>query len=378
MSSRRAAYRWKRGSASRVAAHGDRSGKGGDVADRGTPLVRNEWYVAALGHEITRTPLRRTILEQDIVFYRCEDGSAAALQNRCAHRSYPLSKGCLNGDAIVCGYHGMEFGADGRCVHIPAQDAIPAAMRVQAYPLVEQGPFVWIWTGDPDAADMEKLVPQPWFTEPDWGKVAGYFHMKASYLGLHENLLDLSHFPFVHGAALGRAEHAGAKPRVGMADGLVHSSVLHRDIAISPAFAAAAPMMHPVDRLSEQVVPTPAIHLGKAIYTDSSDPPQVFNRYVVHFPTPETRTSTHYFWGIARDTAIDDAAMDAEALALGNKAFNEDREVLEEIEALVARDDRPEFREKIIDTDRGGILFLRWLAARAAAEQGAPEQQAKP
>ena len=163
-----------------------------DLASRETPLLREEWYVAALSSEITRTPMRRTVCEQDIVFYRDAGGKAVALQNRCAHRSYPLSNGQVNGDRIVCGYHGMEFGPDGRCARIPAQANIPAAMRVQAYPIIEQGPFIWIWTGRPDAPDMSKFVEQPWFTDAGWANVHGYMYMRASYLGLHENLMDLS------------------------------------------------------------------------------------------------------------------------------------------------------------------------------------------
>lgn len=340
----------------------------GSLADRDTPLLRNEWYVAALASEVTRTPLRRTICEQDIVFYRREDGTAVALQNRCAHRSYPLSNGRIEGDRIVCGYHGMQFAPDGRCALIPAQASVPAAMRVQAYPVIEQGPFVWVWTGDPAAATRAKFVEQPWFEDAGWANVHGYMHMAASYLGLHENLLDLSHFAFVHGAAFARPEHAGAELKVRMQDGCVHAEVLHENVGVSPAVAAITAFQAPVNRLSVQDVPTPAIHLGQSITTDASDPAQVMHRYVVHFPTPETRTSTHYFWGIARDNGLDDAAVAAEAQALGDKAFAEDKVVLEEIERLVARDRRPDFREKIIATDKGGILFLRWLAERQRAE----------
>ncbi len=339
-----------------------------DLADRTTPLIRNEWYVAALADEITREPLRRTVLEQDIVFYRDSDGRAVALQNRCAHRSYPLSKGHLNGDRIVCPYHGMEFGTDGRCAFIPSQENIPDAMQVQAYPLVEQGSFVWIWTGAPDQVDTDKLVSQPWFTEPGWAHVAGYFPMKASYLGLHENLLDLSHFPFVHGMQVGKPEHAEARPKFSVEDGIVKSSVLHKDVAVGPAFAAAAHMTAPIDRLSEQSVPTPAIHLGRAIYTDSSNPQKRFVRYIVHYPTPETPTSTHYFWGVARDLGIDDPAVAEESRAIANKAFDEDRQILEDIESVYQSDHRPGFREKIIATDSGGIQLLRLLAQKARAE----------
>lgn len=339
------------------------------MADRSTPFIRNQWYVAAWAEEITRTPLRRQILGHDIVFYRTGDGAPVALQNRCAHRSYPLDKGTINGDRIVCGYHGIEFNADGSCGLIPSLLSSPRAMRVNAYPLIEQGPFVWIWMGKAESTDVGKLVVQPWFTEPEWTHVKGYFHMKANYLGLHENLLDLSHFPFVHGAMIGKPEHAEARPHVTVSGNVVHSSVLHRGVALAPEYDAAAKLVHPINRVSEQSVPSPAIHVGKAILEDSSVPCQQHIRYVIHCPTPETSTSTHYFWAIARDKLIDDAKVSEEAHAIAAKAFNEDKEVLEAIEELIARDPQDDFREKIISTDEGAIQMLRAFARMASMDE---------
>jgi vanillate O-demethylase monooxygenase subunit len=341
---------------------------GPDLATRQTPLLRNEWYVAALAEEVTRAPIRRTICEQDIVFYRDDSGRVVALQNRCAHRSYPLSNGQIKGDRIVCGYHGMEFGPDGRCMHIPSQQTIPAAMRVQPYPSREQGPFVWIWAGDPGSVNADKFVDQPWFSETGWANVHGYMYMRASYLGLHENLLDLSHFAFVHGAALARPEHASAELKSHVEFGHVHASVTHQDVDVSPRLLQSAGLVRPIDRVSIQDVPTPAIHLGQSVSTDSTQPGKKLHRYIVHFPTPETRFTTHYFWGIARDFEVDDEGAQEEAFAVGSKAFAEDKVLLEEIERLEERDRRPGFREKIIATDAGGVLFLRWLAARQKQE----------
>lgn len=350
--------------------------KSSGMAGRDTPLIRNYWYVAAFADEISRAPIRRTILERDIVLYRKESGEAVALQNRCAHRSYPLHVGKLSGDRIVCGYHGIEYGPDGRCAHVPALGVAPPAIRVQAYPLIEDGPFIWLWMGDPEAPDETRMVRQDWCSEPGWTHVKGYMHMKANYLGLHENLMDLSHFPFLHGAVLGRADHAAAKPKVSVEGDTVFTSVLHRDVPVSPAFQAATNMTAPVDRQSVQSVPSPAIHVGAAIMTDSSDPPQRHVRHIIHIPTPESLTSTHYFWAIARHTAIDDPVIDAEAQALGDKAFAEDKVALEEIEDVIARDRRDDFHEKIIATDHGAIQVLRAFARMAAREQNEPSKGA--
>jgi vanillate O-demethylase monooxygenase subunit len=65
-------------------------------------FLRNYWYVAGYDHEIGRRPFRRVIMGEPIVFYRLEDGTPVALQDRCAHRHLPLSMGKLVGDTLQC------------------------------------------------------------------------------------------------------------------------------------------------------------------------------------------------------------------------------------------------------------------------------------
>ena len=45
--------------------------------------------------------------------------SITALEDQCAHRSAPLSRGRLIGDEIACPYHGFRYNAAGACTHVP-------------------------------------------------------------------------------------------------------------------------------------------------------------------------------------------------------------------------------------------------------------------
>ena len=65
------------------------------MANRETPLIRNAWYVAARSDEISRALFSRQYLGISTVLFRKEDGTPVALQNRCCHRSFPLSEGKL-------------------------------------------------------------------------------------------------------------------------------------------------------------------------------------------------------------------------------------------------------------------------------------------
>ena len=100
--------------------------------------LRNSWYVAARDREVGRKPLARTLLDEPVVLYRTEDGTPIALEDRCCHRSLPLSLGRIVGDNLQCGYHGLTFASDGACIEVPGQSLVPPGARVRAWPVVEK------------------------------------------------------------------------------------------------------------------------------------------------------------------------------------------------------------------------------------------------
>ena len=66
-------------------------------------FLRNHWYTAAWSDELGTEPLALTMLGEDVLLYRKQDGTPVALENRCAHRRVPLSKGKIVGSEIQCG-----------------------------------------------------------------------------------------------------------------------------------------------------------------------------------------------------------------------------------------------------------------------------------
>src|ERR1700722_7593451 len=119
------------------------------MADENTPLVRNAWYVAAFSADLAAgEPLARKIAGERVMLYRQSDGTPVALKDRCAHRAYPLSKGQIDGDDIVCGYHGFRYGPDGVCSAVPSQEAKPRGLSVATFAVIEEAPLIWIWVGD--------------------------------------------------------------------------------------------------------------------------------------------------------------------------------------------------------------------------------------
>ena len=136
-----------------------------------TTFARNQWYCAAWSNEVGRELLGRTILNEPIVLYRTEAGEAVALSDRCVHRRFPLSLSRLEGDNVVCGYHGFTYDCTGACVYVPGQARIPRTARVKKYPVVEKDTIVWVWIGDDDKADRTMIGWVPWLAE--WTTVRG-------------------------------------------------------------------------------------------------------------------------------------------------------------------------------------------------------------
>ena len=167
-------------------------------------FVRNCWYMAGWSRDFTRDELKAvTMLNEPIVIYRKSDGGLVALQDRCCHRFAPLSLGRIELDDLRCMYHGLKFAPSGKCIEIPFQTKIPPQACVRSYPIVDRYSGAWIWMGDPTRAD-ESLIPEfVGIDDPRWAMLPGRMDYNANYMLINDNLLDLSHIPFLHRYSLG-------------------------------------------------------------------------------------------------------------------------------------------------------------------------------
>src|SRR5947207_1600031 len=113
--------------------------------------LRNHWYIACESRALKSKPRTVAIFGQAIVLWRDEARKAHALLDRCAHRNAPLSNGRVRVNGLQCGYHGWCYNGAGFCTHVPAlakARTLPEKARVQAFPVMEQDSYVWLWPGD--------------------------------------------------------------------------------------------------------------------------------------------------------------------------------------------------------------------------------------
>jgi vanillate O-demethylase monooxygenase subunit len=269
------------------------------------PLDR--WWVAGFGWELTDKPLARTLLNRRVVLFRTAQGEVAALEDRCCHKDMPLSCGMLEDGGVRCGYHGLLFNAQGNCIEIPGQTSIPPKARVLSYPLRERDQILWVWIGStPDSQPTDEPPPYRFHVDPGYKFGGGVFYYGAPYQLIHDNLLDLSHVGYVH------AKTIGGNPKMHMSapisvtqDGTV-VSVIRRmpDCEPPPTYSAAWPFPGRIDRwqevefhVSHMLIWTGAMDVGSGNFDDLDR--DGFHMHGFHGVTPETDTSTHYFWSIA-------------------------------------------------------------------------------
>lgn len=165
----------------------------------GCGRLREHWYAAALSRELSgKRPVGRTIMDLPLVLWRSERGAAVAMEDRCAHRNAPLSKGKVFEGRIGCPYHGWVYDGQGRCVSVPSQGpaASPPGCKIKAFPVRERHGLIWIWMGEEEPSG--EPFPMPYLGEPGWGT----YYMVTSFANdvthLVENFMDVPHTRFVH------------------------------------------------------------------------------------------------------------------------------------------------------------------------------------
>lgn len=344
--------------------------------------VFNQWYPAAAVGELGDSLLARRLLDRPLVLYRASSGAPVVLADLCPHRFAPLSMGTRHGDGIECGYHGMRFGPDGACTHVPGQDRIPPAACVRAYPATERYGLVWAWMGERALADESLLPDIPQYGQPGWTVSSGYSRFGANYQNITDNLIDPAHTSFVHRRTIGSASGSDVAITTSEQGNTVTAGrwveasepVPLVERFLPGAFAASGGL---VDRWQFYSVTAPcvawvdfgAMAAGRP-HTEAEKAAAPFRVLSYGMLAPETAHSTHYFWFQLRNVAVGDAAVTAEFERLYDLTFEEDRVLLEAIEA--AEMAQPGMQPVRIASD-AGLTRLRRIVARLLARERGPQ-----
>ena len=337
--------------------------------------LRNQWYVAAWGHEVGRTPMQRWLLDEPLVFYRTEAGEAVVLSDRCPHRSASLSMGEVIGDTIQCGYHGLRFGPDGGCVEVPGEDAVPAQIRARRYAAVEKWGWLFVWMGDPDKAAEEKIPDYHWLTDPAWAGKGGTINVKASYELLRDNLMDLTHAKYVHKQTLATDAVTEFQPEATVEGDVVHLKREMIDIQTSPFFVKLGGFTQNVDhKQNVRCYPPAHIVIDVGAWPTAGSTEENWAEFrVLNALTPETSGSTHYFWSLHQNFDIENDEKTQWMHDQNLATFMEDVAVVEAQQRLIESGPGP-WVPVTVKADRAVVLarrvFDRLLEEEQAASAG--------
>ncbi|MES2535952.1 MAG: aromatic ring-hydroxylating dioxygenase subunit alpha [Pseudomonadota bacterium] len=320
-------------------------------------FVRNAWYVAAWSSEVGRTLFKRRILGEPLVFYRKNDGTPAALIDRCAHKLLPLSMGTLVGDNVQCGYHGLQYDCSGKCVHVPGQDRIPPTAVVRSFPVVERNNAIWVWMGDPVLADPSTIHSIRKLDDPDWAAIdGGYQHHQADYLNIAENLQDPAHTTYAHKGTIGNPAASDVPVKVEQEPGHVVAYRWTNNAPPPPIDRKNGGFEGMTDRCQYYHYFAPCVSRVDVVTMEAGQEHSEENMnkglraFSYKFLTPETETTTHFFWLHVRNFGVGNKVLEEQLIAGMSQTFDEDNVIVGALQ-----------REQAIT----GVLQTTWLAIDA-------------
>jgi phenylpropionate dioxygenase-like ring-hydroxylating dioxygenase large terminal subunit len=351
---------------------------GSSTTTKITNFPLNAWYVAAWDHEVTRTPMARRILDRPLALYRTEDGLPVALADACWHRLAPLSLGKVVGkDGIQCPYHGIIYNSAGRCISMPAQETINPSATVPSFPCVARYRFIWVWLGDASLADPDLIPDMHQMDDPEWAGDGRLIHAECNYQLIVDNLMDLTHEEFVHGSSIGQAELSEASFITTHDENTVTVTRWMTGIKPPPFWSKNIKDKYPgydgeVDRwqiIHFQAPSTVCIDVGVAkagTGAPEGDRSQGVNGYVMNTMTPETATTTHYFWSFQRNYRQESQLITTQLRDGVTRVFGEDEVMLKaQQEAINAN---PDYEFYNLNIDAGGMWVRRILEKALVAE----------
>ncbi|MFZ2990819.1 Rieske 2Fe-2S domain-containing protein [Ideonella sp.] len=346
-----------------------------------TTYLKNVWYVAGWADEVAAGQLlARQICDERIVLFRDDEGQPRALFDQCPHRFAPLSMGklCDGGRTVQCGYHGLRFGTDGRCSHNPHGDGrIPIKAVVRQYPVVERWSLLWLWMGEPEAADPALIPEFPFLDAASWYIGKDQMSIDANYVLESDNILDLSHIEYLHPGSLGAGTPGEGKTVVTQEGKVVWSRRFISNEVLPPFLyqATGLPDGALCDRWLDVRWNAPAsMYLQADIGLAGKPREQSIQTPQVHLFTPVSANQTLYFYALAMPRFLGDwaeAAAQRAVMGLRGPFLSEDKPMVEAQHRAMAGRSFWDMSPVLLDIDGPAVRARRVLDQMLAAEASA-------
>jgi vanillate O-demethylase monooxygenase subunit len=339
-------------------------------------FLKNVWYVAGPLADFADAVLSRRICNELIAFYRRQDGTLIALEDRCPHRFVPLSMGTRDGDDLRCGYHGLRFGPDGTCTDRPGGTSEnPGPICVKSYAVAERYGYAWIWMGDAARAHADLIPDFSFVTDPAFKCESGYLHVKGHHELISDNLLDLSHVNYLHPQIASTSHWSEWDNRVEVIGTTVWSR-LSRPNQVPGTFQRMmwGSTSERGDGRGDVRWDAPSVLYANTAITEVGDDIDTTGLQTPsgHFLTPETDRTTHYFWVTGRNKLLDNAEVSEQLeKGVGMVFSTQDGPMVEAEQAAMGEStDLLAHKPLILKADAAGVRARRILRRMIREEQG--------
>lgn len=158
------------------------------------------WYPVARVEDVSTVPQQVMLLDIRLALYQIESGKIYLVRDLCPHRGVPLSKGWVEGEEIICPYHGLRYDGSGQCTKIPAQPElthISSRFSLRQFPIQIRYGLVWTsLTGDDSTFNCPIL--ETWDDADHQSILPPFVDIKGSSGRQLEGFIDVAHFAWVH------------------------------------------------------------------------------------------------------------------------------------------------------------------------------------
>ena len=182
----------------------------------------------------------------------------------------------------------------------------------------------------------------------------------------------MTHFQYLHGAALGTPKHAESKIKVTVKGNTVDNYRINEGEPVPDLHRDATGLKDaPITRHAHSTFISPGFHNAVALFEDkqgTNDGRTEYSPRILHFITPETQYTSLYWWMFARDFAAPNEELDQWYSDITGKVFEEDKDAIEWIEFQWANDDRPNFMENHVPSDKGAVKMRQIVHDLASQE----------
>jgi phenylpropionate dioxygenase-like ring-hydroxylating dioxygenase large terminal subunit len=186
---------------------------------------KNYWYIVAQSKELKKDQvIHKTLMNEWLALYRDENGKAVAIQDRCIHRNYQLSRGRVKDGKIQCSYHGWVFDGEGKLTHIPSEGEPGKKVGnrcAKKYHVQEIDDLIFVCL---DYKEELGLTPfrMPSYKQKGFETVRLFNVFKNNVLNCAENYVDVPHTVFVHDGIFRTQMNQKIQAEVSRVDGAVH------------------------------------------------------------------------------------------------------------------------------------------------------------